>query len=222
MKPLSRIITALAAILLATPLAVSAQGQIYGKLNTAYALAGIINPQVEVVLSERMSFQTELVYSPWKYIVYRGVNRPMRFVIFSNETRMFLHHPTQGWYAGLNLGFQGFNMTKPDFSGGRIGLEEGHSGKGYGLQAGMSIGYQWTFTERWLLDAYAGFGYQISWYNSYYYNTPGIPNGTIEDVPHGHDPNAAHDPWNASAEWGPNKAGVSIGYRIFSPHPKHS
>jgi len=210
MKPYLRAITAALAILLAT----QAHGQIYGKLNAAYALAGVINPQVEITLSERMTFQTEVVWSPWKYIVWHGTNYPMRFITFGNEARWFLRAPARGWYAGLNFGFQGFNMTKPDLYSSAP-LFGSHYGKGWGVQGGASIGYQWTFAQRWLLDAYAGLGYQISWYNSY------LLDGSIELYPHGHDPTAPPDPWNASAEWGINKAGVAIGYRIFSPHPKH-
>jgi len=198
----------LAVLLLACPLAAGAQS--YVKLNAAYALAGVVNPQLEITLSKRMTFQTDIALSPWKSIRWKGANYPMRFLIVSNDVRWHFRAPADGWYAGIVYGVQGFNMTKPTiFDNGKFDLE-GHSGKGWGVQIGAVGGYQWTLARRWLLDAFAGFGYQISWYNSY---SP--PGGPIELYPHGHDPAAPPDPWNASAEWGINKFGVSVGYLIF-------
>jgi len=205
MKHITRILTAIFIFCSST-----AGAQTYGKLNAAYALAGIVNPQLEMTLSKRMTFQTDIVFCPWKSIRWKGANYPMRFLIVSNDVRWFFRAPADGWYAGVVYGVQGFNMTKPTiFDTGKFGLE-GHSGKGWGVQVGAVGGYQWTFAKRWLLDAFVGFGYQISWYNSY-----NPSSGLIELYPHGHDPTLPPDPWNASAEWGINKFGVSVGYMIF-------
>jgi len=189
-----------------------AHGQTYIKLNGAYALLGVINPQAEFALSDRMAFQAELVFSPWKSVRWKGTDYPMRIFVVSNELRRYFRASNDGWYLGLNYGAQGFNMTKPELFNGKPRLS-GHTGKGWGVQTGLAIGYEHAFAQRWLLDVYGSFGYQISWYNSY------LLDGTIEDYPHGHDPNAPHDPWNASAEWGPNKIGVSIGYLLFKKKP---
>ena len=52
------------------------------KINGAYALVGVINPQVEFRLSPHSAFQTEFVYSPWQSI-FGG--HPMHFGILLNE-----------------------------------------------------------------------------------------------------------------------------------------
>lgn len=197
---LSAVLTA--ALLFAQP----SDAQIYGKLNALYACAGVINPQVEFAVSQHSAFQTELVVSPYKS-VFGG--HPMLFGIFMNEYRYYFRQHNSGFYVGANAGLQIFNMSKPQFSGGKISLQNRYS-KGYGYMLGVCAGYEYRFRERWLLDAFIGFGYLASWYNGYDLD------GNIDMHPHGHDI-AENDPFNGSAEWLPNKIGLSIGYRLFDP-----
>ena len=63
--------------------------------------------------------------------------------------------------------------------------------------------------ERWILDVYLGWAYMASWYNGY------ALDGTIDMYPHRPVPPATPDPFNGSAEWYPNKVGLSIGLLIF-------
>ena len=177
--------------------------QTYVKLNALYACAGVINPQVEFVISEHSAFQTELVVSPYKKI---AGEHHMLFGIFQNEYRYYFRQHNRGFYIGADAGLQIFDMSKPQFSGGKLSLQNRYC-KGYGYVLGVSAGYEYRFRERWLLDAFVGFGYFASWYNGYDLD------GTLQLHPHGHE----HDPFNGSAEWLPTKIGLSIGYRIVDP-----
>lgn len=189
--------------------------QIYVKLNGLYALAGVINPAVEFTLSPKSTFQTEIVYSPWQYVRDHGVNKPMHFAIFMNEYRRYFKKHNSGWYLGANMGMQGFKMSKPVIKDGMLRLENRYS-KGYGIMVGISGGYEHRFAERWLVDAYFGWSYMLSWYNGYDLD------GTIQMHPHRPVEPEKPDPFNGSAEFLPNKIGVSIGYLIFLPDKKRA
>lgn len=199
-----------------------AHGQTYIKINGLYALVGVINPAVEFALSPHSTFQTEIVFSPWKSIKDNGVGKPMLVGIFNNEYRYYFKERNSGWYAGVHGGVLTFNMTKPNFGSGG-GLLKNTSAKGYGFNFGAVGGYQWRFGEKWILDAYFGFGYILSYYNSY-----ALVDGVVEGgitynkgelimTPHRPVQPNSPDPFNSSAEWLPTKIGVSIGMLIFDP-----
>ena len=183
--------------------------QIYAKLNGLYALAGVINPAVEFTVSPKSTIQTEIVFSPWKYVNDHGVDKPMKFGILMTEYRRYFKRHNRGWYLGANMGMMGFKMSKPQFSDGWF-LENRYS-KGYGMMIGICGGFEYQFADRWLLDVYFGWSYMLSWYNGYSLD------GTIDLYPHRPVQLEKPDPFNGSHEWLPNKIGVSIGFMIFNP-----
>jgi hypothetical protein len=176
------------------------------KLNAAYAVAGVINPQVEFRLSPHSSFQTEVVYSPWQSIS----GHPFHFGIFLNEYRYYISPKTKGLYVGANGGMMGFKMSKPMLVKGDIVFQNRYC-KGFGFMFGAVVGYEWRFARRWMLDAFVGFSFMHSYYNGY------SMDGEIDMYPHRpEDRQPLHpDPFNMSAEWLPNKAGISIGFILF-------
>lgn len=190
-----------------------ADAQIYAKLNGLYALVGVINPSVEFTLSPKSTFQTEIIYSPWQSIRHNGANKPMHFAIFMNEYRRYFRQHNSGWYLGANMGMMGFKMSKLEVVNHRLTLQNRYC-KGYGFMLGISGGYEYQFAERWLLDVYFGWAYMLSWYNGYSLD------GTIDMTPHRPEQLDKPDPFNGSAEWLPNKIGVSIGFMIFNPAKK--
>lgn len=200
----------------------ASQAQTYVKLNGLYALGGIINPAAEFTLSKHSTFQTELVISPWKSINYKGVGRPMLFGLLINEYRYYFRESNSGWYAGANFGFGIHHMTKVNLGSGPRFKDT--SAKGYNVMGGISGGYEWRFAERWLLDAFVGFGYIYSRYNGY-----ALVDGVVEGgvtynrgeiimTPNRSQQPVHPDPWNSSAEWIPYKIGVSIGFLINNPN----
>lgn len=202
----------------------SVQAQIYGKLNGLYALAGVVNPAVEFRLSEHSTFQTEIVWSPWESVTYKGITGPMKFGIFMNEYRYYFRRHNSGWYVGGNVGMMAFNMTKPMFDGG-LRLKP-NSSKGYGFMVGVCAGYEWIFREKWILDVYAGFAWMGSHYNGYALVDGLVEGGHVYNkgeiimTPHRKDQPEHPDPFNGSSEWLPNKIGVSFGILLFDPHKR--
>lgn len=180
--------------------------QTYVKLNGLYAIAGVVNPSAEFVLSPKFTFQTEIVFSPWKEI--KG--KHALFGIFMNEGRYYFKQHNTGWYTGLNIGMMAFNISKPYLDGWSVKFQNRYS-KGYGLMLGVCGGYEYQFADRWLLDVFLGWSWMHSYYNGY------SMEGEIDINPHRPVQPRYPDPFNASAEWYPNKIGISIGYRIFNP-----
>ena len=206
MKPILKTLLILFALSLPTQ---RLDAQNYAKLNGLYALVGVINPAVEFTVSPKSTFQTEIVFSPWKYVNDHGVDKPMKFGILMTEYRRYFKQHNRGWYLGANMGMMGFKMSKPQFSDGWF-LENRYS-KGYGMMIGICGGFEYQFADRWLLDAYFGWSYMLSWYNGYSLD------GTIDLYPHRPVQPEKPDPFNGSHEWLPNKIGVSIGFMIFNP-----
>ena len=206
MKPILKTLLILFALSLPTQ---RLDAQIYAKLNGLYALVGVINPAVEFTVSPKSTFQTEIVFSPWKYVNDHGVDKQMKFGILMTEYRRYFKQHNRGWYLGANMGMMGFKMSKPQFSDGWF-LENRYS-KGYGMMIGICGGFEYQFADRWLLDAYFGWSYMLSWYNGYSLD------GTIDLYPHRPVQPEKPDPFNGSHEWLPNKIGVSIGFMIFNP-----
>lgn len=182
----------------------SAQG--YIKLNGLYALGGVVNPQVEIRLTEHSAFQTEFTYSPWKSIG----GHHMHFGLFTNEYRYYFREANSGLYIGAEAGIMLFDVSKPQFANGKLVFQDRYC-KGYGCMGAAVVGYEWRFAERWLLDAYVGFGYLHSMYNGY------SMSGEIDMYPHRPEDRqpAYPDPFNASAEWLPTKIGLSIGFLLW-------
>ena len=206
MKPILKTLLILFALSLPTQ---RLDAQIYAKLNGLSALVGVINPAVEFTVSPKSTFQTEIVFSPWKYVNDHGVDKPMKFGILMTEYRRYFKQHNRGWYLGANMGMMGFKMSKPQFSDGWF-LENRYS-KGYGMMIGICGGFEYQFADRWLLDAYFGWSYMLSWYNGYSLD------GTIDLYPHRPVQPEKPDSFNGSHEWLPNKIGVSIGFMIFNP-----
>lgn len=192
--------------------AAAADAQIYAKLNGLYACVGVVNPQVEFRISDHSAFQSEIVYSPWKSI--RG--RHMHFGIFMNEYRYYINNMRnkgRGFYVGADAGMMVFDISRPRLGDGHLLWFSRNYGKGYGIMLGLSVGYEYCFCERWVLDVFVGGAYMNSMYNGY------RADGTIEMNPHrppGKEPSSP-DPFNGSAETLPCRAGLSVGYRIFNP-----
>jgi hypothetical protein len=207
-------ITLIATIMLALPSV--ATSQIYAKLNALYAVVGIINPQLEFVVGPHSSISIDPMFSPYKTIKWGDRNDiHARFGILQTEYRYYIKREAKGFYVSANAGMQAFDLTRPYFFQGDkiISFEQGY-GRGFGLMAGIGIGYSHHFKERWVVDAFFAFNRMWSWYNDY------NADGSINLFPRHQNQPKFPDPFNGSAEWLPSKIGVSIGYKIFDPSLK--
>ena len=205
------LLAVIAAVAMAMPM--GAKGQIYAKLNALYAVAGVVNPQLEFVVGPHSSVSIDPMFSPYKSISigkYKDIHA--LFGILQAEYRFYIKREAKGFYVSANAGMQAFDMTRPYlFNNGKILSFEKGFGRGFGMMAGIGIGYSHHFKERWVVDAFFAFDRMWSWYNDY------LAGGEINLFPgHQHEPKYP-DPFNGSAEWLPSKIGVSIGYKIFDP-----
>jgi hypothetical protein len=137
------------------------------------------------------------------------------FGILQAEYRFYIKREAKGFYVSANAGMQAFDMSRPYlFNNGKLITFEQGFGRGFGMMAGIGIGYSHHFKERWVVDAFFAFDRMWSWYNDY------NADGAINLFPrHQREPKYP-DPFNGSAEWLPSKIGVSIGYKIFDPSLK--
>ena len=86
----------LAAIMLALPLAANAQ--IYAKLNALYAVAGVINPQLEFVVGPHSSISIDPMFSPYKTIKWGNRNDiHALFGILQTEYRFYIDSEVRGF-----------------------------------------------------------------------------------------------------------------------------
>ena len=204
-------ITLLAIVCAAMP--VVAKGQIYAKLNALYAVVGVINPQLEFVVGPHSSISIDPMFSPYKSIKLGDRdNIHALFGILQTEYRFYIKREAQGFYVSANAGMQAFDMSRPYlFQNDKLISFNAGYGRGFGLMAGIGIGYTHTFKERWVVDAFFAFDRMWSWYNGY------NADGSVNLFPRHRDEPKFPDPFNGSAEWLPSKIGVSIGYKIFDP-----
>lgn len=161
--------------------------QTYLKWNAAYWALGIVNMSVETKVSNKWTFNNDVVYSPWKSI---DGNR-FEFLQIIPEFRFYLKEAYNGVYFGGYGTFHAFNMTKWNY----LNKNKYQKGRGYGF--GATIGYATEIAKRWNLDVYLGAGWQNSQYRGY-----NSPSGEM------------YVDKNGSGEWMPYKIGITFGYKL--------
>lgn len=157
------------------------------KWNAAYWLFGVTNMSVETKLGGKFTFNTDLVFSPWKSIA----NHPFLFGQVIPELRFYPRGAFNGFYVGGFGAFQVFRMSKWNY------INTGKYQKGRGFTVGASVGYELQINSRCSLDMFAGGGWQNSQYRGYYIDT-----------------GEQYVGWNGSGEWLPYKIGLSFAYRL--------
>lgn len=188
-----------------------AYSQTYVKLNALYAAVGVINPQVESVISPHSSMVIDITASPWR----RWNGDHSQFLILLGEYRYYIKQAAEGWYVSANAGMMGFDLNRLQFfKGGKLVSRQEDYGKGFGVAAGIGFGWQRSLSDRWCVDMFFSFDRMLSWYNRYSIDDD------INMHPQGHEHYLKPDPFNASVEDMPIKLGVSFGYKIIDPNKK--
>ena len=164
-----------------------ASAQTYLKFNGLYWALGIINASVETKLNDKLTFNTDAVFSPWESVG----GYPFLIGMLMPEVRYYTRKANDGFYLGAFSTIHTYKMSKWD----HIRKNEYQKGWGYGF--GASVGYQLPVSDRWNLDLYAGYGWVHGEYKGYYI-----------------DSGEKYTDWNGSGEWIPLKLGVSFSYRI--------
>lgn len=162
-------------------------GQTQLKANAAYWVLGVTNLSVETAIGSNLTFNGDVVYSPWKSIS----GNHLQICQLIPEVRYYPKGAFEKFYVGGYASFHFFNMTKWNY----INKDKYQKGRGYAL--GVVIGFQTPISDRWRLDLYAGGGWQHSQYRGY--------DGKTGEQYVG---------WNGSGEWLPYKLGVAFAYRL--------
>lgn len=173
------------ALLISSSCALMAQTSI--KTNALYWAAGVPNVSLEVGIARKWSYNVDLVYSPWEEYINK---KPMVVGQFINEFRFYPKQVNKGFYVGGYGAWHEFKLSKWNYDYQKYQV-------GYGMSFGVTVGYELPISNRWLIDFYAGGGWQVSWYRGFRY-----PSGEM------------YVGWNGSGEWIPYKIGVAFSYRL--------
>lgn len=157
------------------------------------------NLGAEVALSRRTTVELSWAYNPWTF----SDNRKLQHWKLQPEFRFWFWEPFNGHFLGLNAVYSEFNA-------GGIKLlpklaDYRYEGKLYG--GGLTYGYQWMLSNRWVLEASLGAGYQHIRYHQYQCRTCGLPTGA-DGKPLG------ESPLQTKRYFGVTKAAVSLIYII--------
>lgn len=185
--------------------------QTYVKMNALYAVVGVINPQLETVISNHSSLSLDLTFSPWRS--WNG--KHSQYGIFMGEYRYYFNMATNGLYLSANAAMMCFDINRPQFfKNGSFLSRQSEYGKGFSIAAGVGIGWEKHLSDRWIFDLSFAFDRVSSWYNRY------DKSGEINMHPQGHEDYEKPDPFNGSLEDIPIKFAVSFGYKIIDPKNK--
>lgn len=156
------------------------------KANMLYWALGMPNASVETRLTDRLTFNSDLTYSPWKSLD----GNHFEFLKIIPEIRFYTKNAFSGFYVGAYGSFQFFNITKWNY------WNSGKYQRGRGFALGASVGYTYAIDEKLGLDVYLGGGWQNSQYRGYEKN------------------GKQYVGWNGSGEWLPYKVGISLSYKL--------
>jgi hypothetical protein len=171
---------------------IHSQSQTYVKVNAITTLLTIPNVGIETSIGKKSTFQLDITACFWKSID----GKPFEFYTFINEYRYHFHEKYNGFYAGANVGFDAYDVTKWNYVD--IGVHQ----IGVGYLIGATIGYQKKLNEKFLLDFFLGGGNHQGFYHSYYIDT-----GKRYEL----DKAVGS---NKSGEWLAYRAGLMVSYRI--------
>lgn len=156
------------------------------KWNTIYWVMGVPNMSVETRLSDKFTFNGDVVISPWLSI--KG--RPLQGLQLIAEARFYPKQAFKGFYVGAYAGYDSYEVSKWDHP--KTDVQHG-----IGVGIGATLGWQIDIARRWGMDFYLGYGWHHGWYYGIY-----EPTGDL------------YVAWNKSAEWIPYKVGVTFAYRL--------
>ena len=178
---------------------------VYIKGNALFIPIGIVNVGLEHQLSKKFTVQGDVLISPWKSFA----GHQLQYYSISLEGRYYFDEAFKHWYVGANIAGSRFIAQKWNYWNDGIGIDE-ETGiarknsdlyqKGYSLIFGITGGYQFTISDRWNIDIYAGIGSSQDFYKGY-------------DTARGDRYDKATN-YNKSGEIVPYRGGVMISYKL--------
>ena len=165
---------------------------VYVKGNALLLPALVVNTGFEFQLSNKYTIEIDGLISPWK-----SVNGNHAQVYMGHlEGRYYFNEAFHKLYVGANAGFGLFDLTKWNYIG------SSRFQRGFNIMAGVTVGYQFHWKEKWNIDVFVGGGTSQAFYHGYE-NVP--PNWIRYDDA---------QKWNKSGELIPYRGGIMISYKI--------
>ncbi|WP_092735563.1 DUF3575 domain-containing protein [Riemerella columbipharyngis] len=195
--------TAKIILFLFLPIAIFAQNnverkfpEIYVKGNVLTLPALIFNAGAECKLAPKYTLQADVLVSPW-----RSVNgHHFQIYMGHTEVRYYFKQAFKGWYAGLNVGFGLFDITKWNY------LKSKKYQRGFNYMLGGVVGYQYQWSKKWNIDLFLGGGSSQGFYHGY--EPADNPPSFIRRY------EVHSGKWNLSGEWIPYRGGIMLSYKL--------
>ncbi len=196
MKRTIRILVLGLMLVLAAP-AVKAQAI---KTNVPLLLVGTPNVGMEFTVSQQFTTNLDILWMPYMFKKHEEV---LRALVGSADLRYYVkprYYYTNNMYDGFYLG--------PYVEAGNFNIgfwrgeeRESYRYKGWGISAGLSLGYKFYLSKRFRLDLNLGLGYAHLQYDKYQLG------GEWADYP--------LELKDTRAWFGPTKFGVHLVYNLF-------
>ena len=196
MKRTIRILVLGLVLVLAAP-AVKAQAI---KTNVPLLLVGTPNVGLEFTVSQQFTTNLDILWMPYMFKKHEEV---LRALVGSADLRYYVkprYYYTNNMYDGFYLG--------PYVEAGNFNIgfwrgeeRESYRYKGWGISAGLSLGYKFYLSKRFRLDLNLGLGYAHLQYDKYQLG------GEWADYP--------LELKDTRAWFGPTKFGVHLVYNLF-------
>ena len=196
MKRTIRILELGLVLVLAAP-AVKAQAI---KTNVPLLLVGTPNVGMEFTVSQQFTTNLDILWMPYMFKKHEEV---LRALVGSADLRYYVkprYYYTNNMYDGFYLG--------PYVEAGNFNIgfwrgeeRESYRYKGWGISAGLSLGYKFYLSKRFRLDLNLGLGYAHLQYDKYQLG------GEWADYP--------LELKDTRAWFGPTKFGVHLVYNLF-------
>jgi hypothetical protein len=164
--------------------------QTYFKFNAPSTLLGIPQVGIETSLGKKVTYQADILGSYWESV--NGA--PFKTLMVFSEVRYHFNEAFKGAYVGGHIGASEYELQKWNY------INSGKYQKGYNIMFGITIGYQFKISDKWMIDMFMGGGNQQSAYKGYYIGTD-----TRYDKAQG---------YNKSGEWLPYRGGIMFSYKL--------
>lgn len=150
-------------------LTASAQAQVVGvKTNILYLATASPNIGIEWPMGKHFTGSLGGGYNPFRFGEYQDsegntINSKLHHWMGSGEVRYWFCERFVGWNMGVNVFGGEYNVGGISF----IHALKENRFKGWGVGAGVTVGYQVVLSARWGLDFSVGGGYVYTEYSKY-------------------------------------------------------
>ena len=131
------------------------------KSNALFDLTASLNLGAEVRLSRKLTMDMSFTLNPWT--IDREKNSKFKFALVQPELRYWSFKPFQEHFFGVHALYAYYNA-------GNLLLSESleqYRFEGQLAGVGISYGYNWSISSRWIFEGVIGLGYARLWYDKF-------------------------------------------------------